>query len=1113
MTIKKYSLWKSGSKEKIGVSNPPKRKIKLIRKTRKNDTIHTTNISSSSPPKELNSIEKKLEKIRLDKLSNKKYTLKRRIRKVDKPPTPKSMSVSSFTISPPYNEAFISMLGKLHSIMMSKGEPFRARAYKKAQETILSMTEPILSLEQLKGKAGIGETILSKMKEYIETGTLTLFEREKDNPILMMTNIYGVGPKKAEEIVKKEGIRTIEELRTRGTHLLNDKQRIGLEYYEDILERIPRSEIDEYKEHLTTIFNDVIDRYNGEKGGDGFGISSFEIVGSYRRGATDSGDIDIILTNSVGDASILPLFIQALQQEDILIEILSQGSIKTLGISRLTPSSKARRIDFMFSPPEEYAFAILYFTGSASFNTVMRQRALDKGYTMNEHGLYKLIDGKKDAKLDIYFPDERSIFDILDLEYKEPTERKDGSAVKMKDGTPVKITPTTEKVSISIVEPTQPKKRTLKKKKTTTLTMKPKTTKEYIETFQKEGVDYLDTLTDTILATMIRDANTAYYNETALMTDNQFDILKEYMERKYPKHKVLKEIGAVVENVKQKVKLPYYMGSMDKIKPDTDALQKWKSMYKSPYVLSTKLDGISGLYVVDGNTMTLYTRGDGYIGQDVSHLIKYLNLPNLYDDSETVYAIRGELIMKKTVFEEKYKTEASNIRNLVGGIVNAKTPMPSKYRDLDFVAYEVIEPRMKPSEQFEFLRTKGFLYAKYEHVDTITNELLSERLVDWRENYEYEIDGVIVTQDGIYPRIVGSNPDYAFAFKMVLSDQVVESKVVDVLWTPSKDGYLKPRVRIEPVVIGGAMIEYATGFNAKFIVDNNIGIGAVVQLVRSGDVIPHIMSVITPAPEPKMPNDIEYVWNETNIDIVLVDIESDRTVRLKNITSFFTGIEVAGLSSGNVKRLMDAGYDSVGKILRMTVDDFLKVDGFKEKSATKLYENIQSAIQKASLSKIMNASNIFGRGFGEKRIDALLDTYPTILTSKDSDAMKKQKILGLEGFGEKTASSFVERIPMFMKFVEQTGLMSKVIERTTPPKKTIDTSHPLYQKTIVMTGFRSKELEQKIKDVGGVIGSSVSKQTFIVLTKDVDESTGKLEKARSLGIRIMTPDEFETTYF
>lgn len=97
----------------------------------------------------------------------------------------------------------------------------------------------------------------------------------------------------------------------------------------------------------------------------------------------------------------------------------------------------------------------------------------------------------------------------------------------------------------------------------------------------------------------------------------------------------------------------------------------------------------------------------------------------------------------------------------------------------------------------------------------------------WRDNYEYEIDGIIVTHDEIFPR-QSKNPEHAFAFKMVLSDQIVEAIVIDVLWSPSKDGYLKPRVKLQPVNIGGATIEYATAHNAAFVRDNGLGVGSVV---------------------------------------------------------------------------------------------------------------------------------------------------------------------------------------------------------------------------------------------------------------------------------------------
>jgi DNA uptake protein ComE-like DNA-binding protein len=182
------------------------------------------------------------------------------------------------------NEQFIDLMEKLADIMLKQGEPFRARAYQKAQETIMAYPSDILSPEDLKGKPGIGPTIIEKLNEYVSTGTLKVLEREKTNPVNILAEVYGIGPKKAKELVEK-GITSIQELRE-NQQMLNDVQRVGLQYYEDILKRIPRSEIVQYETIFAGEFTKVATP-----------DSRFEIVGSYRRGAESSGDIDMIITS------------------------------------------------------------------------------------------------------------------------------------------------------------------------------------------------------------------------------------------------------------------------------------------------------------------------------------------------------------------------------------------------------------------------------------------------------------------------------------------------------------------------------------------------------------------------------------------------------------------------------------------------------------------------------------------------------------------------------------------------------------------------------------------------------------------------------------------------
>ena len=1010
------------------------------------------------------------------------------------------------------NESFIELMEKLAEIMLKQGEPFRARAYQKAQETIMTFDGDINCAEDLRNLPGIGSTIMEKLNEYTKTGTLRILEREKNNPINILTDVYGIGPKKAKELVEK-GITSIEMLRNR-QDLLNDIQKVGLKYYEDILKRIPRSEIDEYN----VIFKNSFTNSNPSDS-----EKSYEIVGSYRRGSQNSGDIDVIITSN--DSNTFKRFVDILIQNKIVLEVLSRGPTKCLAICRIGTSQTARRVDFLYTPIEEYPFAILYFTGSKIFNTVMRHRALEMGLTMNEHGLnYKTVSGKG-SKVEAVFRTEKDIFDYLNMEFKLPHERTDGRAVIIKTKKEIEVEePKKTKLIITNDEeivytnPNISTNKTVKKrekigKKTKKNKLQPQSEKieknksiqEHIQDFKQHGIPILQNLHEDVITSVLNEANNSYYNKgISLLTDNEYDIIKEYMEEKYPTNKIIHQIGAEVE--RNKVQLPYEMWSMDKIKPDTGVLSSWTTKFTGPYILSCKLDGVSGLYTTEGAEPKLYTRGNGKVGQDVSHLIPYLNLPTTKN-----IAIRGEFIIPKNTFETKYKNKFANPRNMVAGIINQKT-ISETIVDIHFVAYEVINPVLKPMDQILFLNNIKAESVKSSVSAILSNEILSKLLTKLRESYMYEIDGIIVTDDKIYER-KSSNPEHAFAFKMVLTDQIAEAKVVDVIWNPSKDGYLKPRVQIEPISLGGVTITYATGFNGLFIQQNKIGVGAIIEIIRSGDVIPHIRNVIVKAENAKMP-DVNYVWNETNVDIMLQDASTDETVLEKNITGFFRGIGVEGLSTGNVNRLIQAKYKSVSEILKMEVNDFLKVDGFKIKTATKLFEGIREKIQNASIITIMSASNLFGRGFSEKKIELIMNSYPDILISSETNEEKINKIANIKGMAQKSAEAFVEKINDFINFMKEAALIDKLNQNSSSISEvnTGDISHPLFSKTIVMTGFRDKELQENLKKIGAKMGTSVSKNTFIVLVKSKEEYTGKVLDEKKLCVPVMTIDEFKQAY-
>ena len=1023
-------------------------------------------------------------------------------------------------LKPPFNDAFIEMLGQLQDFMKKKGEFMRSRAYQKAEQAVLTYPEPITEVAQMKGVPGIGKTILAKMEELVTTGKLNAIEKERANPIHVLTDVYGIGPKKAQQLIDK-GITSLNALRQNEGEL-NTNQRIGLKYYDDLLKRIPRKEIDAYKKVFQRVFSGL-----------GYPEASMDIVGSYRRGVTTSGDIDVILTDAANNQKLLEDFLTTLEKEGIILHKLSDGKKKVMVIAEL-PGKTPRRVDFLYAPPSEYAFAVLYFTGSKVFNTMMRQRALDLGFTLNEHGIYHLRNGKKAEKVDLKFGSEADIFRFLKMKYKDPVERKGANAVVYTDGEPepasvdVSVKPVPAKPKVVKAAPAKPVP--AKAVPAKPVPAKPKVVKAApaavqdtqsdtandLKEFKKKGGSFLDTLTPKQIEDMYELSNHLYFNEPekVILTDAEFDVLTEYIKEKYPTMKALKKVGAVVK--KNKIKLPFPMPSLDKIKPDTGVLPKWLAKYNKPprYEVSAKLDGVSGMYMLDAKGGKLYTRGDGDVGQDVTHLIPYLKLPTSLPSGMEQLVIRGEFIMKKSVFAKEFKPKGfKNVRNLVAGLVNKQTAVPADLQHLDFVAYEVMVPPGSPSEQFATLEKIGVLVVRHMLVDALSNTLLSDLLVDWRVNYEYDIDGIVVYHDKLYSARANKNPEHAFAFKMVLSDQKAEARVVDVVWKASKDGYLKPVVKLMPVELGGVRIENVTGNNAAFIEKNKIGVGAIISLVRSGDVIPKIIGVVEPADEPKMPS-VPYVWNKTHVDIELKDKQGNTEVIARNILGFFKELSVDGIGPGIVNVLVEAGYTSVPAVLKMSKADFLALPSFKEKKASKIHDNIQNAVKEASLPQLMSASNIFGRGFGTKRMKLILAAIPDLFTAKGETGLEK-RLESVSGVGGTTAKAFMKGLPVFKKFMADCGLSGKlrgVPTAVLAEKKKAVTDHLLSGKKIVMTGFRDADLIKAIEAVGGEMGSSVSKKTFVVLVKDKDETSGKADKARELGIPIMTADEFKTKY-
>jgi DNA ligase (NAD+) len=658
-------------------------------------------------------------------------------------------------------------------------------------------------------------------------------------------------------------------------------------------------------------------------------------------------------------------------------------------------------------------------------------------------------------------------------------------------------------------------------KKSTKIKLK-KIDEKIIKQINKNPIKFATDLSIKGLVSYLKTFSDAYYNsENSIVSDDVFDVFLDTLKERDPENINLQIIGAPIS--KDKVKLPYPMYSLDKIKPDKGALEKFKNKYKGPFVESDKLDGVSALIHKKDKKVNMYTRGDGEYGQDISYLIPYVLPKNvLLNDMPEDSAVRGELLISKKNFKTISK-ENKNARNTVAGLVNSKTYDVSLAKLTDFVAYAIINPEYAIESQMKKLKQLNFPVVNYKvsNLKTISEELLSKDLIERRKEGLYEIDGIVVIDSSKSYPLINKNPEHGFAFKTVLADQVAVTTILKVVWNPSMHGYLKPTLHLKPVRIGGVTIKQATAFNAKYVKEHNLGPGAVIKIVRSGDVIPHILEVQKPSTskKPSMPG-INYKWDKTNTNIIIKDLHGDANdvVTVKKISNFFKKLGVKYISEGIVTRLVDSGYDSIFKVLQAKPADLEKIDGIGDTLVSKIFTNIENAFKTVTLQQLMGASMIFGIGIGVRKARLVVDKYPDIMKVKWNTDTMIEKLIEIDGYDTTTATLFANNYDKFKTFyknlkkIADISHLDKVISAKDKAKLIKDKKKLIFaDMKVVFTGFRDKDLEKFIEDNGGKITSTVSGNTSM-LVYGGDKSSSKYKKAVVLKIPTFTKDEFLKKY-
>lgn len=612
-------------------------------------------------------------------------------------------------------------------------------------------------------------------------------------------------------------------------------------------------------------------------------------------------------------------------------------------------------------------------------------------------------------------------------------------------------------------------------------------------------------------------ADDVYYNleQQSFLEDEQYDALRQYAQRLAPADPYFTGVGSAVRG--GKVDLPYQMGSLNQAYIGGD-FDKWIDKYglhSSSLVLSDKLDGASAMYIydVDGKLQIAYSRGDGIQGADITrHARKIHNVPKqIANTTGAPVVIRGEHIISPAKFAEINTGKFSrggriykNPRNMVSGLMNSSSNHDRVYDAIDLVVYEIVGSSLGKIEQLNRLIQYGFKVVRHGLVpaDEVDEQYLTDWLNQTRKTSEYELDGIVIDIDDAATRkrlkTDDLNPEYSVKFKVADASNFARAECVNVEWNISKDGYYKPRVQIKPVNLVGVTITNLTGFNAQFIKDNSIGPGAILEITRSGDVIPFIQRVASPSPQgPMMPDDEDAVWTETGVDLVVADVANNATVKFERLVDFFSSIDVPHLGEGTLREMFDMGFETPESIIPLAADDISNLVRSKPIGA-KIHKGLREKFTNIHLADLMGSHHAFGRGVGKRKMRKLYDAYKGNMEMLQTASA----ITAVEGFEEKTAKKIVAGYPAFQEF------FTKIKDYITVAPYEEKKVGKLTGKSIVVTGFRDKTIDQQIEDAGGQVSSGVSKTTSLVIADDPRGSSTKLTKARALGIRIVTRDEF-----
>lgn len=623
----------------------------------------------------------------------------------------------------------------------------------------------------------------------------------------------------------------------------------------------------------------------------------------------------------------------------------------------------------------------------------------------------------------------------------------------------------------------------------------------------------------------IVEANRLYREGNPIMSDKEYDSMKESLGRHFPDSDILKK-AIVEESVKgdRMERLPFPMFSLEKVKT-VDEIVRWaKDVWglssNDRVVITPKYDGISLL--VDETTNDCWTRGDGTEGQNSRDHYRYVNHGNPMNKKGCFTF--GEAIIPIGMFLKNVKPLGyKSARNAVAGAFNADDFNAQVLGNTAYVRYGIMDSDRDKSMQLAELRNDYGNYATQYWVTSAgmfdDNKTALTYLNDLFESIKnFKCDGLVIEVDNKTKReelgrLPNGNPRYAIAYKNPDWQERYTAKVQKIEWSISKDGKAKPVIVFSPVEFDGATVSRCTGYNAKYITDNHISPNAYIVVSRSGDVIPKHLETISYSVElfremcdgmmicPSCGEPLR--WDANLTDLVCVNPNCDEKA-VKQLVYFFATLGTEEMQEATVRKLYKGGLLSVENIVNATEKELEKIEGIGKSLSKKLRKQFDSYVDDGvPFARILTAYNVFGGVIGEKTCQMIFNSL-----SKDqidymfeNGEVPLKDLLSIDGIAETTAKAFNDGLKLFFYLCSGTPVSISFIQ-----EETVENDNP---ESVCFTGFRNKQWEERLVKEGHKVVSGVSKNTTILVTKDKESSSSKVKKAKDLNIPILTPEEFE----